>query len=144
MTGKDWVLSRVRCTPGHYVSELVKVIRRDVDRFNNLDRADECERFFVVEHAPDGCTIHRARRQRFMSGKHQYHRADESDQDFVRVSHSGFSITAERADFWRSEIVCSWNDETLACDLILNGQPRDLAYISQRILGDFLFEDLAI
>ena len=61
----NWVLKRAQCMPAGYIGELVKIVRRDVDRFNRLECAEEADRFFVVEPQPDGCEVHRARVQRF-------------------------------------------------------------------------------
>ena len=64
------------------------------------------------------------------------------DDDFLHVEHSGSALIAWRPQVWKIEVRCEWNPDTLACDLVLDGEPRSLDYISQRILGDFFFEDL--
>ena len=137
----DWVLARSRCTAAYYIGELVKVIRRDVDRFNRLERTQDSNRFFVVESESDGCTVRHARIQRFADGKNQFIRASDPDSDFVRVSHTDSGLLAERRDFWKLEVKMQWNPATLQCDLMMDGEARPLDYVSQRAVGDFLFED---
>ena len=143
MTERHWVQTRMKCTPAHYVGELMKVIERDINKFNSLPRTIEHKHFFMVEHEPDGNhTIHRARRIEYSANKHEMVRKSQDDHDFVKISHTETALIAIRKDVWCCEVRLDWNEEDLTCDLILDGQARDLAHISQRILGDFLFEDL--
>ena len=73
--------------------------------------------------------------------QNQFIRASDPDSDFVRVSHTDSGLLAERRDFWKLEVKMQWNPATLQCDLMMDGEARPLDYVSQRAVGDFLFED---
>jgi len=144
MSSPNWVLARSRCTAAHYFGEIEKVIRRDVDRFNRLEAVKERQSGFVVVSYPRGDTIevHPAKMHDYGNGRHEWVKESGAVADFVSVICSGTTISATRADVWRIDLKLEWNVETLACDMILNGEVRTLDYISQQIIGEFMFEGL--
>ena len=144
MTEANWVLARVNCTAAHYFKELVKKITRDVGRFNGLEAVKEREQGFKVVDNVDEITISPARSIYIRPDYYEWQVKTESISDIVSVRYSNSSIHAERSHHWRIEINLKWNIETLSCDLIIEGEPHSLDYISQKLLGDFLFADLVV
>ena len=144
MTAANWVLARANCTAAHYFKELVKKIKQDVDRFNRLDVVKKRgQGFRIVEHV-DEIAIHPARLIHSHLDDYEWRAETASNLDLVSVGYSNSSIHAERSRCWRIEIPLKWNIDTLSCDLIIEGEPRSLDYISQKLLGEFLFTDLVV
>ena len=142
MTGKnEWIVKRARCTPAYCFDMLVNAINRDVRLFNELERVQQDSAFFMVEgRSATRIEVHRAHCVRCRPNKQEMERASEADEDFVQIYLYGASIFAERRDFWCYEIRTEWNPESLTCDLIFNKTARGIDYLSQAIIGDFMFE----
>ena len=131
-----WVRARARCT----IEEIFKAIKSALDQainaFNALESSKRQERFFWRTHNETILTVYRARK---------IHNAGmEPDpgykDDDVRVSCAVSSIIACRRDNWNIEIVPKWNPATMSCDFLIEGQEATVSHISQKILGDFMFE----
>ncbi len=145
MSEANWVLARARCTAGHYLDKLVQTIRQDVNRFNGLEAARERRQGFTVKPGRDGAIeVHRAKLVHYADGNQEWETVSGPIPDFVAVGCSGSVIQAARADHWNIEIDLRWNIESLSCDMILDGEIRSVPYICQKILGEFMFEDLAL
>ncbi len=143
MTRMDWVRERARCTAAHYFDELVKTISRDVERFNRLETTQERKRGFkVVCNGRESIEIRRARMIRYAANRIEWSRIAD-DNDFIAVWRADPAMHAKRDCFWNMEVLLHWNSETLAFDMILDGEARTLDYISQYILGDFMLEDMS-
>ena len=144
MTAENWILARANCTAAHYFKELVKKIRQDVGRFNRLGVVKKSQKGFkVVEHVNE-IAIHPARLIHMRLDNYEWQAEMEPNSDIVSIGYSNSSIHAERSHYWRIEINLKWNIETLSCDLMIEGEPRSLDYISQKLLGEFLFTDLVV
>ena len=144
MTAANWVLARANCTAAHYFKEIVKKIKQDIDRFNRLDVAKKREQGFKVVEQVDGIAIHPARLIHSRLDHYEWQAETGSNSDLVSVGYSNSSIHAERSRYWRIEITLKWNIETLSCDLMIEGEPRSLDYISQKLIEEFLFTDLVV
>ena len=135
-SGASWVRARAKCT----IEENFKVIGSALDQaitaFNALDSSKRRERLFWRTHNETILEIYRARKI--------YNAGMEQDpghkDDVVRVRCAASSIIAYRRDHWNFEIIPKWNPATLSCDFLIEGQEVTVSHISQKILGDFMFE----
>ena len=142
MTAANWVLARANCTAAHYFKELVKTIKKDIAHFNRLDVVKKREKGFKVVELSDTIEIRPARLVHSYRGHVEWQAEEGQNLDFVSIRYSDSSINAERNQCCSIEIKLIWNIETLSCDLVEQEKPRSLDYISQTILGEFLFTDL--
>ena len=135
-SGAAWVRERARCT----IEENFKIIEAALDQalraFNALEPSKRQERLFWRTHNETILTVYRARK---------IHNAGmEPDpghkDDVVRVRCAASSIIACRRDHWNIEIVPKWNPATMKCDSLIEGQEATVSHVSQKILGDFMFE----
>lgn len=151
---EKWVEKRAFCTLPDLFRELEKRIRKDVRCFNDLSRERRFGKFFAIDPTP--ASPHEASRRAGESafsvclgewrekGMHQtegyFPKAGEDDR--VSLEIHGDKILACRTGGMPLEISTWWNDETLTCEFLV-GKDRKvmtLAQLSQRVIGDFLFE----
>ena len=69
---------------------------------------------------------------------------EDNPDHMVEVLGGHKKIVAQRGEgyLWKWEITTAWNPDKLECDYKVDGEARSLADLSQRILGDFMFERL--
>lgn len=151
---EKWVEKRAFCTLPDLFRELEKRIRKDVRCFNDLSQKRGFGRFFAVDptpaapHEPDreaGSSAFSVcpgewREKGYHQDKGYFPKTGEDDRISLKID--GNKILACRAGEQPLEISTWWNDDTLTCEFLV-GKDRKvmtLAQLSQRVIGDFLFE----
>ena len=138
---KEWVRARADCTLETIYQQVSARLRRDVERFNRIAARKHMDRRFLVE-TNTATTIYRAIENRGQNPRGgSLLIAPEQKKDYVKCHLIEDRIVAERPNEWSLDIRSQWNEETLTCDLFIEDQVLSLSRISQRILGDFLFEE---
>ena len=130
---KNWVDLRAACTIESVFKELVETIQSDIDRFNAL-----C-----------GCKFSLKR----VSSEEVHISTDSEKVQSLFVDHkiclninsTGIWISEQHHSncLWKTkfEISLKWNSETLVCDLLIEEKPYTIWQISQKAIGDFLFDN---
>lgn len=142
----NWVLERARCTDEYSVEQLARILKTDIQHFNHLAEDKRGNRLFLIQ-PPSGTPPYRVYRARMVygpsPGQSTLQIVPGSENDHLELYVAGVGIGACRNNHWNIEIRPVWNPDTLSCDYFVdNGQkPLSLEQISQRILGDFLFEN---
>ena len=64
-------------------------------------------------------------------------------RDKIHVRKLESKIAASRTDNKKLDlsVTLKWNPETHSCDMLVDETPQILSTISQKIIGDFIFED---
>ncbi len=138
----DWITARYQCTPKYYLDKLVKIIGKDVSSFNKLSREKEPQKLFKVEKTISGGIRVFKGKYVVRNSKQLLVKDDEFSHDFVELKLQNSKLIASRVDQWKFEIKTKWNEETLACNLYIeDGEFLSISILSQRIIGDFLFDD---
>ena len=119
-----WVLARANCTLEGIFDELTSVMESDIREFNNLSPKRRDNRIF------DSSPIQNTTFEVYRTGV---------GQDVILVQKAGASIKVTRDRGSLLTITPRWNEETLACDLLVGGKPLSVSQISQKVLGDYLF-----
>ncbi|MDE2699693.1 MAG: hypothetical protein OXI23_12550 [Gemmatimonadota bacterium] len=152
MTAKDWVKKRAECTLPNLFAALERQIRADVCAYNCLSRENETGRYFAVGPKPAGPhEVERTIGESAFAVCHgewrdkAYHQVEgyfpqEDNDDCIALEIRGGKILACRTGGKPLEISTWWNDDTLTCDYFVGDKAMNLAQLSQRIIGDFLFE----
>ena len=118
---REWVKARLECTVEAAFKTLVAVMESDVKSFNRLSENDDCK----VVHV-DFRTVTFSRGGRV-----------------VAVSPAGQAI--EVKPFHHNVILevisiePKWNEETMSCDLVIDGETMSMRRASQRAIADVLF-----
>ncbi len=128
---QNWVALRASCTRQGVFDQLVDVIKCDVKRFNDLD----------PEMRPSG-TFGHSRKDRGTFGVGLS--ADDQvrygeGNDYVWLKLTATAIEVYRKNKLLFEVEQCWNGQTLACNLLVQGQRHSIWQISQRAIGDLLF-----
>jgi len=125
----DWVKARANCTLEGTFEQIVDAVKHDIACFNKLPskqqpspKAGHCQ--------PDTRTAY------FGYVKHR----GIQRNDHVAVHMTGTTIQILRNADVMFEVEREWNEETLTCDLKVNGTVLTLWQISQKALGPYLFE----
>ncbi len=140
----DWVRARADCTDEDILENILKVVRADVRKFNALNEKQRRDRHFVVTDPTESPhRVYRAHAARIPGRELIYRRIEESLDDHIQISlYDEGKIGVSHKDKWSLIIHSQWNPDTLTCDLFIDDDehPSSLHQISQRILGDFLFQ----
>ena len=135
----NWVTVRGKCRIADTYKSIVEVVQQDVNAFNRMTEAQRAGRFFQCVKQNDNMIIQRAK-QFSVQGTTKLDRDPVHVQDEMLLHHDDNMIIAERGGQSRVEIVPCWNEDTLTCDLYVDDRSYPLWHISQKILGEFLFE----
>ena len=120
----NWVLARANCTPEWIFFGITCAMESDIRKFNDLPPQNRLNRSF--DSTPIRDTAFKVFRV-------------SHENDFILVQRSHMGITVERAGNASFTITPRWNEETLACDLLVGGKLFSVYQISQKILGEFFF-----
>ena len=129
----NWVLARANCTLDGIFDELTRVLESDIREFNDLSPKKRDDRMF------DSSPIRDAAFEVYRVSHSTIGERRRAGQDGILVQKASASIkvTRDRGDFLT--ITPRWNEETLACDLLVGGKLFSVWQISQKILGEFFF-----
>ena len=129
----NWVLARANCTLEGIFDELTSVMESDIREFNNLSPKRSDDRIF--DSSPIQDTEFEVSRVPLNAVRGRM----RAGQDGILVQKAGASIKVTRDRGSLLTITPRWNEETLACDLLVGGKPLSVSQISQKVLGDYLF-----
>ena len=137
--GQDWVLKRAECSLETMFHNLIGTLRCDIDKFNGLKEHKRGDRLFLIESngGPDRKIFRAKRNSDGALFKHG------SADDHILVLCNKGHIVACRPCRWEIIINVRWNEETASCDFLIDETVRPLWRISQTILVDFLFGNIA-
>lgn len=126
----NWVEARANCTLEDTFKQLTEAIRQDIKCFNKLPPYKREGRGEITyrKHDANHVYVGYAESERLMVSEHVCIRMTASDME-VR-SHEQSLLTVER----------EWNPKTLTCDLLIEGEIHSLWQISQKAIGDLLFQ----
>ena len=118
---REWVKARYACTVDAAFKTLVAVIESDVQSFNRLSSNDDCE----VKHV-DYRTVTFSRGSRVTA---------------VSISGQTIEVRPMRSNAILKviHITPKWNEESMSCDLVIDGKAMSMHRASQRAIGDILF-----
>ena len=133
--GQNWVLARANCTLQDSFDAIKNAVDLDVKRFNQLAPDKRRDLQFRVERKDLSIVVSRAR----PAVGHPGQLVSTDMDDVICVRKEAACIWASRESCWSIEICPEWNDETLTCDLLIDGKSCTPSQISQRLLGDFFF-----
>ena len=144
MSAEDWVERRATCTPEGAFDAIMRIVKRDVALFNELEGELRGGRLFMCEEHAGVWAVRRARRvydwrppQQFTLDPHPEHR-----DDTVSICIDGGMIVATRPDgLVNAAVEPEWNHSTLQCELVVAGEVLDVAQVSHAMIGDLLFPD---
>lgn len=134
-TRQNWVLARANCTLQDSFDAIKNAVDLDVREFNSLSPHKRKERNFLAEKQDLSIRVSRAA----PAAGHPGNLVPTDIDDVVRVQKEAECIMAYRKSHWAIEICPEWNEETLTCDILIEGEPYTPWQISQKILADFLF-----
>ena len=147
MVLKEWVKVRANCTPKNIFMELKKKLASDVDIFNKLPEQSRGKRKFKYTDEDNIFRVFRAHLVLCGNGESvlKIHPDFKDDLDhIIELKLDQDKFIAKRGQLLEVQISYVWNPESLACDYFVNEKVVDLSWISQHILGDFLFEELLV
>ena len=138
----NWVVARINCTIADVFRSISQHVSEDVARFNGLPPSKRDGRCFITEGRDNGIAICRA----VKSNTHPFPLVvcRTHQGDFVFVDHTDNLIFAERLHERFIEVIPNWNAVNGSCDLGVNGSAMEPWMISQRIVGDFMFDGLSV
>ena len=137
-----WVKARANCTPDDNLTEIMARIRKDVGEFNQLPAHKRGPRRFGTFFDDGEFVIKRRREVSDYQGNHVVDDPDYSG-DVVSVRCAENAISVRRNSRMSFEIVPRWNAETQKCDLLIDGETFPLWQVSEKIVGNFMFEGLS-
>ena len=126
---ENWVELRAACTEQGVFEQIADAIARDVDRFNKL-------------------SAQKRRNRNFKSSRKELTSiyVEQVNDDGSSVNRTGIGVEKSSAKIWvRRGVEClfeieqDWNDDTLACDLKIDGKCYSVWQISQKAIGNLLF-----
>ena len=123
----NWVQARADCTLEGTFEQLVNAIKADVRAFNTLPEQKRKDQVMHIQ-----TYVHTVR---FGYGEP----ADLHRNDHIKVHFTGTAIQVFRDQAPMFEVEPRWNERTLTCDLLINGEVHSLWQISQKAIGDLLF-----
>ena len=132
----QWVKARAECTLRDVFRGISARLLKDVSIYNRLDQQKE---FMVVS----GTTtkVFRAREVIVGPNKKELSIHPDHTQDFVELRPVGDCMVASRNGQWQIELEVRWNEEKLTCELMIDGEILSDDRVSQRLIGDFMFEE---
>ena len=119
----EWVKARFNYTAEKVFEQLVTVIESDIRAFSKMDGSHDCE---VNRIDASNYTFKRKERVAMLT---------IHDNMFKSTVHCG---SVELSDS-KVEITPKWNEETLCCDLMMDGKKISIHRASQKIVGNVLF-----
>ena len=126
---KNWVQTRAKCTIQGVFCQIVDTVKCDVQRFNKLPEHQRRGLHFGHHQPDDGSVAIGIKTQ---DGIYR--------SDVVWIRHDSIGIRVSRNEDTMFEIERAWNSETFICDLLIDGKACSLWRISQKAIGDLLFE----
>ncbi|MCY4522439.1 MAG: hypothetical protein OXC13_16895 [Caldilineaceae bacterium] len=124
----NWVKARAHCTLEDTFEQVVDAIKHDVKCFNGLP--------------PDKRVLPTVRHERIENTVHFgfEHPAGMHQGPLVTVRIESAKVQVLRDRTFLFEVDRQWNEQTLTCDLLIEGKTYFLWQISQKAIGDLLFE----
>ena len=145
MNDANWVIARADCTARDVFNMVADQIKNDIKVLNNLTIDKRNGKWFLTEH--NGKTLrvfHTIKLAENISNPKQLIVKDDvraiDPNDRIELRYTDTTIIASQGDKWTIDICWIWNKETLTCDFIIDDCVQSLALISQKIIGDFLFQ----
>ncbi len=133
-----WVTARANCSVDDCLNSIIKRVKDDVAEFNRLPAHKRGSHEFRAAFADGELVVRRIELVKDYRGTHEVDAAD--GKDVVVVRRSDEAITACRSGKLHLMIVPQWNPERQECDLQIDEATYPLWQISERILGEFLFD----
>ena len=127
----NWVYERGRCTLESKFIELLDTVKFDIREANKVLSPARHGQLFSVEE----CTREKFRVRRYPECKRR------DDSGFVTFELKRDSLVVHLPGERHFDIVPRWNEVELRCDLVVDGKSLDLWQITQKALGNFIFED---
>lgn len=129
---KNWVEVRANCTQQGVFDRIVDVLGTDVKRFNALaKRKKKAIRFYVKPFAQG----------KFIVRPGTDEGVDQHYDDYVLIHLQKTCIAISRRMDPQFTIEPKWNEERLDCDLMVCKKRLSLSRISQKAIGDLLFDN---
>ena len=127
---QNWVKLRADCTEQGIFDLIVNTVKRDVDRFNKLPPQRRRDRTFKLK-----------QNEREIVGIAQANDSGEWIKGLmgINIEKTGATIRVWRNRDCQFAVEQEWNEETLACDLKIDGKRYSVWQISQKAIGDLLF-----
>ena len=127
---QNWVELRAECTEQGIFDLIANTVKRDVERFNKLSPQRRRNRTFKIEQNELEIV--------------NVGQVDDSGEWIrgvmgINIKTSGATIRVWRHRDCLFAVEQEWNEETLACDLKVDGKCYSVWQISQKAIGDLLF-----
>ena len=126
---KDWVRERAYCSAKGTLCQIGEAIQADVRRFNKLPAKLRRDETFLCEHKEY---------EKMYRVGYVKQGSIVDGESVVRIVLSGDSIDVFLVNDLMFRVEPKWNGET--CDLCVGGEVLPLWRISQKAIGDLLFE----
>ena len=136
LMGKNWVEHRAFCTLENKFKLLIDVIKADVEKYNKLQKDNESNFRCVCETPkPNEIIVTYKNRQGIKHKKENLSvEVIQRESDIVAYYYNRGHIKM------LFELSIEWNAYKLECDLLISGKCYTIWEISQRALGELLFE----
>ena len=118
---RDWVKARFDCTVDAVFEELIAVIEFDIRTFNKRVGQREA----TINHVEDG--------------KVTFSRKERVSSVLIKGKTIKVSITHRNSQLSSFDIRPEWNEDSMDCDLIIDGEKVSMHRASQKVIGDVLF-----
>ncbi len=124
----NWVQARADCTLQGTFEQIVDAVKQDIACFNKLPSEQRKSlEVALVWRAGDAVVGYAT------SSGIALH------DDIVSIKTASRAVRISRNDEVLFEVEREWNEQTLVCDLKINGTIHSLWQISQKAIGDLLF-----
>ncbi len=128
---ENWVEERANCTLQKMFNHLVGVMESDVQKYNELD--DELKGYYGnLKHEQKKCGS-----IRFVYSTPTVKMGTHRIVKIVNLN----KIQVIQSDNILFTVRIEWNEDTLECDLKIDGKPYSIYQISQKVLGKMMFDD---
>ena len=135
---EDWVRARADCTLASLYSVITDRVSKDVRTFNALMQERKIKKHFIFVSEQAGMRVYAGEENSDTRKDRWVYTPDESAYIEVRLAEDVIVATYGREN--RIEVITRWNEVTLTCDFLIDDEVLPLSRISQKILGDFLFD----
>ncbi|MDE0147045.1 MAG: hypothetical protein OXM58_01615 [Rhodospirillaceae bacterium] len=132
---RNWVAIRADCTVQGTFEQIVDTIERDVERFNKLDPAKRLQRTLRCERK-NMSVLFVGR----LNSQNDWVEEEESPGVKIEVR-AATKIHAFHGKQCLFQTRHEWNEDTLACDLKIDGKCYSIWQVSQKAIGDLMFGD---
>ena len=137
-----WVVARAKCTVADIFGILAGEVEGDVRLFNSLPPERRQAHLYCVQHVGTELFVRRAKEIKdYRGAKMVLEPIDDCMDDCIHLRHDELAIVASRQGGSPLKVVPRWNEETLTCDFYIGNRTYTREAISQKILGEFLFDD---